>query len=373
LWRHDDSLQHFDYARAICREAAVRIIGRPKTADDVASAKAVSATVRLACADRRHAAVVGQWDHDPELMLGHLVTNGSDSWAVIDLRDGRRQQPLRADYFTKAMAAIPEGDCKQWFAFLARVTAQDAELQSYLQRVAGYCLSGLTKEHTLFFLHGTGGNGKGVFLNTLRGIWGDYAVVAPMEIFLASSHERHPTELAYLRGARLVVAQEITSGKKWDEAKIKTLTGGDPISARYMRQDFFELMPQFKLLIAGNNKPLPTGVNHAIRRRLHLILFTVTIPANEVDTDLTGKLQAEWSGILRWAIDGFNSYREIGLAPPPVVVAATEAYLIEEDSFGRSVEECCVLSKQSGASATTYGHLGETGPKATTSAPASPK
>jgi len=132
-----------------------------------------------------------------------------------------------------------------------------------------------------------------VFLNTLRGIWGDYAVVAPMEIFLATPHERHPTELAYLRGARLVIAQEIAKGRRWDEAKIKTLTGGDPISARYMRQDFFEFMPQFKLLIAGNHKPSLSGVDQAMRRRLHLVPFTVTIPANEVDPHLAAKLRIE--------------------------------------------------------------------------------
>lgn len=132
-----------------------------------------------------------------------------------------------------------------------------------------------------------------MFLNTLRGIWGDYAVVAPMEIFLATPHERHPTELAYLRGARLVIAQEIAKGRRWDEAKIKTLTGGDPISARYMRQDFFEFMPQFKLLIAGNHKPSLSGVDQAMRRRLHLVPFTVTIPANEVDPHLAAKLRIE--------------------------------------------------------------------------------
>jgi putative DNA primase/helicase len=119
----------------------------------------------------------------------------------------------------------------------------------------GYCLTGLTQEHALFFLHGSGANGKSVFVNTFAGLLGDYSTTAPMEAFLASTFERHPTDLAGLQGARLVTAIEIEQGRRWAENKIKSLTGGDPISARFMRQDFFQYVPQFKLVIAGNNKP----------------------------------------------------------------------------------------------------------------------
>ena len=123
----------------------------------------------------------------------------------------------------------------------------------------------------MFFGYGTGGNGKGVFVNTVSGVMGDYATTAPMETFIASQSDRHPTELAGLRGARLVTAQETEEGRRWAESKIKALTGGDPIAARFMRQDFFEYSPQFKLLIVGNHKPGLRGVDEAMRRRMNLI------------------------------------------------------------------------------------------------------
>ena len=120
------------------------------------------------------------------------------------------------------------------------------------------------------FGFGTGANGKGTFLNALTGVMGDYAAVASMETFTASQGERHPTDLAMLRGARLVTAQETEEGRRWAESRIKALTGGDPITARFMRQDFFTFTPQFKLFIAGNHKPGLRSVNEAIRRRLNL-------------------------------------------------------------------------------------------------------
>jgi putative DNA primase/helicase len=265
---------------------------------------------------------------------------------ALELRTGTIRPARREDYSTKMTAVAAGGDCSLWRQFLARVTNGDADLQSYLQRVAGYCLTGHTSEHVLFFLHGAGANGKSVFINTLVNIWGDYAVVAPMETFVEARGERHPTELAHLRGARLVVAQETESGRHWAEARIKALTGGDHIAARFMRQDFFEFVPQFKLMIAGNHKPSLSSVDEAIRRRIHLIPFTVTIPPDERNPALAGNLKPEWSGILRWAIDGCLEWRRIGLAPPPAVRSATDAYLAEEDSFARWTEECCVTGRQ---------------------------
>ena len=143
-----------------------------------------------------------------------------------------------------------------WLSFLDRVTDGDNDLISYLQRLTGYSLTGSTREHVLGNLHGTGANGKTVFINAVAGVFGDYHKTAPMEVFTASTFDRHPTELAMLRGPRLITATETESGKGWKEARIKALTGGDIISARFMRQDFFEFEPVFKLLIAGNHKPL---------------------------------------------------------------------------------------------------------------------
>jgi putative DNA primase/helicase len=265
------------------------------------------------------------------------------SSVAVDLRTGTRRDPRREDYFTKHTNVVAGGDCPRWHDFLGQVTAGNKDLQAYLQRMTGYCLTGVVREHVLFFLYGTGANGKGVFINTLRWVWGSYATTAPTELFLASPYPSHPTEKAYLRGARMVVAQEIGQGRKWDEAKIKEMTGGDPISARFMRQDFFEFMPQFKLVIVGNHRPSFQGVDEAIRRRIHLVPFTVTIPEKDRDPDLGEKLRKEGGGILQWAIDGCAEYRRIRLSPPKIVTEATEKYLIEEDSFGRWVEECCTI------------------------------
>jgi putative DNA primase/helicase len=152
---------------------------------------------------------------------------------TLDLRTGQARPHRREDYNTKitAVAADERVPIPLWTRFVDRVTAQDEELQAYLQRVAGYCMTGVTIEHVLFFLYGTGANGKSVFLNTLRGIWGDYAAVASMETFIETKYEQHSTDLAMLAGARLVIAQEVEKGKAWAEAKINRLTGGDPIRA----------------------------------------------------------------------------------------------------------------------------------------------
>src|SRR5262249_8675645 len=143
--------------------------------------------------------------------------------------------------------------------------------------------TGLTREHALFFLYGLGANGKSVLLNTVIGILGEYHRTAPIEMLLASKHDRHPTELAGLVGRRLVTATETEQGKRWAEAKIKVLTGGDTISARFMCKDFFEFAPKFKLVIAGNHKPSLNTVDEAMRRRFNLIPSTVTIPPHERD------------------------------------------------------------------------------------------
>ena len=259
---------------------------------------------------------------------------------TVDLRTGQSYAPRREDYCTKVAACDPGGECPLWWEFLGRVTDGNQDLESYLQRVVGYCLTGLTSEHVLFFLYGTGANGKTVFINTLSGMMGDYAVTAPMEMFLASHGERHPTELAMLRGARLVVASETEDGRRWSEAKIKALTGGDKIAARFMRQDFFEFTPQFKLMIAGNHKPSLRSVDDAIRRRIHLIPFTVTIPPEQRDQELTEKLKAEWPGILAWAIEGCLEWKETGLVPPEIVRMATDEYLAGEDALKLWLEEC---------------------------------
>ena len=224
-----------------------------------------------------------------------------------------------------------------WTMFLRPITVQVAHLQSD----AAVQVFGL-----LFFLHGTGANGKSVLMSTVAGILAEYHMTTPTETFVASNVERHPTELARLRGARLVTATETEEGRAWAEAKIKALTGGDRISARFMRQDFFEFTPTFKLLIAGNHKPGLRSVDEAMRRRLHLVPFAVTIPPEERDLELAEKLKAEWPGILAWMIEGCARWQQTGLQRPEAVRASTESYLDAEDAIGAWIDECCERDPQ---------------------------
>lgn len=339
-WRFDDTLHAFDLARKICREAAAEC-NKPKAASALAAAKTVAAVERLAKADRRLAATVDQWDSDPWLL--------NTPAGVVDLRTGEMQPASPGDYLTRITSVAPNSGAGigVWFDFLSRIAADDRDLIAFLQRVVGYSLSGVTTEHSLFFLYGTGANGKSVFLNTISGMMGDYHRAAPIETFTASASERHPTDLAGLRGARLVTAVETEEGRRWAESRIKALTGGDPIAARFMRQDFFEYRPQFKLLISGNHKPGLRSVDEAIRRRFHLVPFAVAIPENERDPELTEKLRSEWPGILAWAIRGCLRWQRGRLAPPPAVTAATAAYLEGEDALAAWLDERCVRGGQS--------------------------
>jgi putative DNA primase/helicase len=265
---------------------------------------------------------------------------------TFNLQTGEYHDGYPEEYITKSVAVVPEKiETPLWDAFLNKVTGGDTELQSYLQRAAGYSLSGITSEHAMFFLYGTGANGKSVFIDTLAAIWHDYAAVAPMTAFVAGNFDQHPTDLAMLHGVRLVVANETESGRHWAEARIKLITGGGKISARFMRADFFTYTPQFKLWIVGNHKPSLKSVDEAIRRRFNLIPFTVTIPPKERDKDLFEKLKPEWPGILQWANDGFLEWRKHGLAPPKAVLDATDQYLADEDSFAHWLEEKCIVGK----------------------------
>ena len=332
-WAREPTYRAFDRARAICRVAAseAKASGKTSTAVKLASAKTVAAVERMAKTDRRIAATVDQWDTDLDVFNGEMT---------IDLSTGEHYVPRREDYCTKLSPVAAEGDCPLWRTFLARVTDGDEELQAYLARVCGYWLTGHTHEHALFFLYGTGANGKSVFVETIQGIMGDYATTTPVENFMATHGDRHPTELAALRGARLVVAPETEAGRHWNESRIKQITGGDTIAARFVRQDFFTFKPTFKICIVGNHKPSLRTIDEAIRRRIHLIPYNITIPASERDPKLAEKLKAEWPGILAWAVQGCLDWRKDGLNPPQAVIEATDDYLSGEDSFAAWLEEC---------------------------------
>ena len=335
-WSHDDTLHVFDMVRDICRGAA-RLSG--KSSNITPSAKTVAAVEKLARSDRRLAARVLQWDAQPWL----LTTGDETGGATFDLRTGSDRPPEASDYITKktACGAAPPGTPHPLFsAFLDRITNGDSELQQFLQRYIGYCLSGIITEHVFVFGHGTGANGKGTFLNTIQSIFGNFAATAHVSTFMASRTEQHPTDLAKLAGARLVVAQETQKGRRWDEVKIKAITGGDTISAQFMRQDFFDFVPTFKIFVTGNYKPTLSAVDEAMHRRLLLVPFNVQIPKDERDPKLLEKLKTEWPAILRWAIEGCLAWQALGLAPPASVLEATEQYFAEQDVLKQWLDEC---------------------------------
>ncbi|WKB50800.1 phage/plasmid primase, P4 family [Eleftheria terrae] len=334
-WNEDEVKYVLHLARGIGQSAAT-VADSPRQRARLASSSTFAAIEKIARSEPRHASRASEWDRD----LWALNTPGG----VVQLRDASLRAHARGDQMTKITTAAPHGECPNWLAFLDSSTGGDVELQRYLARMVGYCLTGSTQEHALFFLYGTGGNGKSVFINTIASILGDYATHAPMDTFMESRSDRHPTDMAGLRGARLVCSVETEQGRRWAESKVKALTGGDPISARFMRQDFFQFTPQFKLIVAGNHRPSMRNIDEAMKRRLHLVPFTVTIPAERRDKWLPEKLLAERGGILAWAIKGCLEWLQQGLNPPQSVVAATHEYFEAEDALGRHIAERCVLA-----------------------------
>ena len=330
-WRFDTTLAAFDLARDLCQGEAAKC--NTKARKTIASAKTVAAVITLARANRRIAATVDQWDADPWFI------NTPDG--IVDLRAGQVRPHRQEDYMTKMTATGPRDDCPLFLAFLDRIMGGDEALSAYLQRVYGYCLTGDVSEQAIFFNHGVGANGKTVLMSTVSGILGDYCVATPIETFTESKTDRHPTELARLRGARLVTATETEAGRHWAESRLKELTGGERIPARFMHKDFFEYLPAFKPIISGNHKPSLRSVGVAMRRRVNMIPFTVTIPQTERDPQLAEKLKAEWPGILQWMIIGCLDWQRRGLAPPEAVTTATDAYFRAQDSLSFWLEECC--------------------------------
>lgn len=350
-WRKDEVLKVPGLIVTVCKEVADRLM-REGSNDRERAANAKKAVA--ICSARTIQAVQSLLKLEPSIITQAEVMD-ADPWVLgtpggtVDLKTGEilTSEPMRFVSKLAAVTPIYRQNAPIWKAFLKEATGGDAELEAYLQRLAGYCLTGLVSEHTLAFLWGPGGNGKSVFVNTISGILGEYAKVAPMETFTASLNDRHPTELAGLQGARMVSASETQEGRAWDEAKVKAITGGDHISARYMHQDFFTYQPTFKLVFLGNHKPEIRNLDEAMRRRFHLVPFTIK-PA-VVDRMLSDKLKGEWPAIFGWMVEGVLAWQKDGLAAPKAVLEATQEYFDDEDPVGRFMAERCVFVDEGGA------------------------
>jgi putative DNA primase/helicase len=180
-------------------------------------------------------------------------------------------------------------------------------------------------------------------LNQLVDILADYAVTATMDTFTASSGDKHSTDIASLKGARVAAGSETSAGKRWDEQRIKSLTGGERVTARFMRKDNFTFVPQAKLIFIGNHQPELRDVGKAMKRRILMVPFLVT--PKQIDMALGEKLRREAPAILAWMIEGCLAWQRDGLAAPAVVRAATDEYFENEDSYGKWARECVVFDR----------------------------
>lgn len=286
---------------------------------------------------------ISEFDKNPMLI-------GTPS-GVIDLNTGLPIPACREHYITKKIGIeyANNAKCPVWEQFLTKCFNGNDEIIKYLQRAVGYTLTGLVSEQKLFFLYGSGANGKSVFLEALRYVLGDYAMHAQADMFMQSKTERASNGIARLKGARMVSAIEVEDGHRFAESLVKQLTGGDRITGRFLYGEHFEFDPTAKFWFAANYKPIIRGDDHAIWRRFDLIPFLVTIPEDERDNELISKLKAEAEGILQWALQGAMEWQRIGLRSPSEITIATAQYKEEMDIIAMWLKDCCVVAAEKSA------------------------
>jgi putative DNA primase/helicase len=294
----------------------------------------VLAVERLCRANEAFATTADQLDVDP-FVLGTPA-------GPYDLTTGRRLEADPEMRITQATSIAPDFDLpERWLQFLAETTGHDLEMITYLQRLCGYCLTGSTREEQITFIHGPGGNGKGVFLGIIKDVIGSYGETTSTDTFLETRGDRNENDLAVLAGKRVAIAQEAQEGRKWDSQRVKSCTGRDAVRAKFLYRDLFTYVPQFKLLVASNHKPRIGSVDDAWRRRMHLVPFERK-PARP-DPLLKERLRDEYPRILGWMIEGAMLWAKDGLMVPASVTAASEAYLRDEDIVLMWFDERCII------------------------------
>lgn len=273
------------------------------------------------------------WPRQPNLL--------STPEGTVDLRTGEIKASNASDLIRQRTEVSPDGNCPEWEALIAFVCDDDSERVRFLQQWLGYCLTGHTCEQKFLFVHGDGGTGKGTVFNSFAKVLGGYAGTLPSTSLMKTRNDdRHPGDLASVNAARLVMASETERGRQWAEERVKSITGEDPISARYYNGNFFTFIPQFKLTILGNTAPRMTDLSGAIQRRL--IVFPMTRKPKTQDTGLPDRLALEASGILNWAVEGAVDWSENGLLIPDAIRSASERYFEEQDAFAAWLRDCCL-------------------------------
>lgn len=306
----------------------------------------VEAMLSLAESDPSIAVLPHAFDNDRLLLNTNTHT--------LDLAAGTYRAHSRSDMITR-LAPVdydPRARCPAFLRFLDSVFEGDRRLIRFVQRAAGYSLTGSVSEQCLFFLFGIGANGKSTLLNLLLALLGDYAGPAAPGLLLERQGDQHPTQIADLYGRRLVVVTEIGEGKRLAEELVKQVTGGDRLKGRFMNRDFFDFEPEFKLWLAANHRPLIRGTDHAIWRRIPIVPFEAvfadvpTAGQYAKDPTLLERLKEELPGILAWAVRGCRAWQRVGLKRPEKVEAATAAYRAEMDNVGDFLLDCCSLHRE---------------------------
>jgi putative DNA primase/helicase len=297
----------------------------------------IEATLKLAQSELPVADDGADWDSDP-MLLG--VRNG-----VVDLTTGELRSGKQSDRITLHSEVDFEATakCPRFGQFLKEVFC-DRELIVFVQKAIGYSLTGKTSEQVLFLCHGTGANGKSTFFDVLRFVFGGYACNLPFSAFELKGRSDIPNEIAAIAQKRFVTAVETNESAQLNEARIKALTGSDPITARFLYHEFFEFEPTGKFWLAFNHRPTVSDDSPGFWRRIRLIPFTQSFPEDRRDPALISKLKAEAAGILNWAVQGALMWQAEGLKAPVVVIQQSENYREESDALGEFIENCCVIS-----------------------------
>jgi putative DNA primase/helicase len=273
----------------------------------------------------------------------------SDPWALnvangtVDLTDGTLRPHDPAEMHSKMTgAALGEEPAPSWGGFLEEVLPDD-DVRHYVHKLAGYSITGEVGEHVLPFAHGGGANGKSVFLAVIRRVLGDYAAEAAPDLLVARRERGIPVDIIDLRGFRFVTTSEVEGGRKMATDVMKRITGDSDLKARKMRQNFESFRNVTHLWLAANERPQVDGLDEAIWRRIRMLPFTVTIPADQRDPRLIEKLLHERDGILGWLVDGCLAYQREGLTPPDGVAAATDEYRADSNPLLAWADERCTL------------------------------
>lgn len=262
---------------------------------------------------------------------------------TLDLRSGELRTHDPADLLTKMTGAgyYQDAEGAEFTKFLERVQP-DPEMRSYLARLTGHALEGRVVTHILPIHYGAGANGKSTYIDAVLAALGDYADAADPELLTARTFDAHPTGIADLFGLRLAVLHESDHGRRLAEGTVKRLTGGDRLKARRMREDFWHFDPSHTFAMLTNHKPVISGTDEGVWRRVRLVPWEVVIPEDERDELLSDRLKLELGAVLTHLVDGYRQWKERGLDDPKKVIEATEAYRAESDALARFLDQRCL-------------------------------